>query len=144
MRQYLIATTLTALFCLPAAAQYPPPGGMAPPAGTAQPPRPVSGPLPGTLPAPMLGSIVNPGLGFYKSGGVLVGSQGYYPYDTGDMLLGGTEGLARFTGYFAMVYPTPPGGEFGAFGPDGSASGVCAPGSASGHGHGLRHGLFRK
>jgi hypothetical protein len=103
------------------------------------------GPAPGTLSGPMVGSIVNPGLGFYKSGGVLVGSQGYYPYDTGAFLLGGTDGLARYTGFFAMVYPSAPGGEFGAFGPDPMGPGVCAPGSpASGHGHGTRHGLFRR
>jgi len=41
--------------------------------------------------------------GFYKSGGVLVGSNGYFPYDTGAYLLGGTDGLARSMGFYTMV-----------------------------------------
>src|SRR5437763_1247902 len=107
MNRYAIAAALAALLGPTADAQMPPPGGT-PPGGMPAPAAPAASPLPGTLIVDPV-QIANPRLGFYKSGGVLVGSNGYYPYDTGAILLGGTEGLVRFTGYFAMVFPPPPG-----------------------------------
>jgi hypothetical protein len=74
----------------------------------------------------------NPGLGFYKSGNVLVGSNGYYPYDTGDYALAGFAGLARQSGFFTMVGP---GGFYGPapFGTGNDGGAYCPP--RHGHGH---------
>ena len=72
-------------------------------------PHPLEPPPVTVAPAPKPEPIVipvtaaKPPQGFYKSGGVLVGADGYYPFDTGDYLLGGTQGLARSTGFFYMV-----------------------------------------
>lgn len=54
---------------------------------------------------------------FYKSGNVLIGSAGYFPYDTGEYALAGFDGVARYSGYFTMM-PSP-----GAVG----FSGACSP-----------------
>jgi hypothetical protein len=42
----------------------------------------------------------------------VVGAYGFYPYDTGDWLLGGTEGLTRQSGSFTMVGPGVSSGVF--------------------------------
>ena len=72
-------------------------------------PVPVAPPGPGaaTPPAPIVIPITSskPPSGFYKSGGVLVGADGYYPFDTGHYLLGGFDGLTRYSGSFVMVPP---------------------------------------
>jgi hypothetical protein len=51
------------------------------------------------------GSPPGPAIPFHKSGGVVVGAYGYYPYDTGAWLLADTDGLTRQSGSFTMVYP---------------------------------------
>lgn len=51
------------------------------------------------------GARPGPAIPFHKSGGVVVGAYGFYPYDTGNWLLGGTEGLTRQSGSFTMVGP---------------------------------------
>lgn len=56
------------------------------------------------------GATPGPAIPFHKSGGVVVGVYGLYPYDTGEWLLGGTDGLTRQSGSFTMVYPGLPGG----------------------------------
>ena len=75
-------------------------------------PVPVAPPGPGaaTPPAPIVIPITSakPPSGFYKSGGVLVGADGYYPFDTGHYLLGGFDGLTRYSGSFVMVPPGAP------------------------------------
>jgi hypothetical protein len=60
---------------------------------------------------------------------VVVGVYGYYPYDTGHWLLGGTDGLTRQSGAFTMVYP--------------EASGAVAAPHGS-HFHGKLFGKFHK
>jgi hypothetical protein len=74
--------------------------------GDAQ-PTPVAPPAPGVTPAPIVIPITSakPPAGYYKSGGVLVGADGYYPFDTGKYLLGGFDGLARYSGTYYMVSP---------------------------------------
>jgi hypothetical protein len=42
---------------------------------------------------------------FHKSGGVVAGAYGFYPYDSGEWLLGDTMGSTRQSGSFTMVYP---------------------------------------
>lgn len=51
------------------------------------------------------GARPGPAIPYHKSGSVVVGAYGFYPYDTGDWLLGGTEGLTRQSGSFTMVSP---------------------------------------
>jgi hypothetical protein len=50
-----------------------------------------------------------PHLPIYKSGGQILGRDGIYPYDSGEYLLSGTDGLARFSGGFTMELPGAPG-----------------------------------
>jgi len=102
MKQYAIALVLTALLSVPAIAQ--PPIAFGPP-----PAIPHQTVLPGPTPSPGP-PVPNTGVyGFYKSGGVLVGSNGYFPYDTGAYLMGGTDGLARSMGYYTMQPMAPSG-----------------------------------
>jgi hypothetical protein len=120
-----------------AAAQFPilpgqAPGGLVTPPPRLPPPPAVPGPVP--TPGP---PIITPGLGFYKSGGVHYGADGWLPYDSGYYLLGGTDGFARSTGYFRMEYPEPPPG---AFGPQAGAAGA-GPGCAPAH---PLHRLFHR
>ena len=73
-----------------------------------------------------------PAIPFHKSGGVVVGTQGLYPFDTGNVLLGGTEGFHRYAGSFTMVGPGHPMFDE-------------APPAPAGRGHFLgRHGRFCK
>lgn len=64
---------------------------------------PVGAPAPNVFVPP--GTPAGPAIPFAKSGGLVVGVYGYYPYDTGAWLLGGTDGLTRQSGAFTMVYP---------------------------------------
>lgn len=41
----------------------------------------------------------------YKSGGQILGRDGIYPYDSGEYLLGGADGLTRYGGSFTMELP---------------------------------------
>lgn len=68
-----------------------------------------SGPPPGPAPGPIIIPVTSakPPYGYYKSGGVLVGADGYLPFDTGPYLLGGFDGLTRYSGSFVMVPPGP-------------------------------------
>jgi hypothetical protein len=70
-------------------------------------PTPIAPPTPAATPAPIVipVPVVKPPEGYYKSGNVLVGADGYYPFDTGRYLLGGFDGLARYHGTYYMVSP---------------------------------------
>jgi len=92
MARYAIPTVLLVLFAPLAGAQ---------PITTGPPLAPAPGPI--IIPVP----TVKPPYGYYKSGGVLVGADGYLPFDTGPYLLGGFEGLTRYYGSFVMVPPVP-------------------------------------
>ncbi|MBY0456434.1 MAG: hypothetical protein K2V38_03795 [Gemmataceae bacterium] len=80
---------------------------------TVLPVRPPEGPLTTPpLPGPPVGfqpttdaPATGPGLPIYKSGGLVVGLYGQYPYDTGNWLLGGTDGTTRQSGAFMMTFP---------------------------------------
>jgi hypothetical protein len=116
MTRYVVATALLVSLA-PAAGAQPVP--INPPPGTVSAPGPIVIPI----------TSAKPPSGFYKSGGVLVGADGYYPFDTGPYLLGGYEGLTRYSGSFVMV---PPGGAHAApAGPELAAPVYAAP--YSGH-----------
>jgi opacity protein-like surface antigen len=81
-------------------------------------PAPITLPVPGAVlpppPPPALyrpdvyippGTPAGPAIPFIKSNGVIAGAYGFYPYDSGDWMLGGTLGLYRSSGSFTMVYP---------------------------------------
>ncbi|MDY3557151.1 hypothetical protein R5W24_006338 [Gemmata sp. JC717] len=110
---------------------YPPstPPPPAPPVGvtpTLEAP-PVGAPAPNVFVPP--GTPPGPAFPFAKSGGLVVGVYGYYPYDTGVWLRGGTDGLTRQSGAFTMVYP--------------ESTGVVVGPVSHGHFHGkLRCGPF--
>lgn len=86
---------------------YPPSTPPVPPPPVAVQPTvenpPVGAPAPNVFVPP--GTPPGPAIPFVKSGGLVVGVYGYYPYDTGNWLLGGTDGLTRQSGAFTMVYP---------------------------------------
>lgn len=104
MKRYAIAVVLLALLGTFASAQVPPPIGKPQPLPGTAPPGPGGpAPKPGTASIVIPVTAVKPPQGFYKSGGVLVGADGYFPFDTGDYLLGGTQGLTRSTGLFYMI-----------------------------------------
>ena len=92
MTRFAIAAVLAAALS-PAAGAQPAPVTVSPPVAV----------LP-TVPAEFAG----PAIPFHKSGGVIVGTRGLYPFDTGDWLLGGTEGVNRYAGSFTMVGPGNP------------------------------------
>lgn len=111
MRRFIAALVLTALVAPRGDAQ---PVPVAPPGPGAKevpiaPPGPGAKviPAPAPVPAPIVIPVttVKPPAGYYKSGGVLVGADGYYPFDTGPYLLGGFDGLTRYSGTFYMVSP---------------------------------------
>ena len=91
MTRFLLAAVLVAALGSAAGAQQPVPAP--------QPFPPVAVQLP--LTPPPLG----PAIPFHKSGGLVVGVYGLYPYDTGYWLLGDTQGVTRQSGAFTMVYP---------------------------------------
>ena len=85
--------------------------------------NPPAHPTPPPTPGP---PVTTPGAGFYKSGGVFIGAGGIYPYDSGNWLLGGTDGFARSVGTFTMVPGTNAGlgaGDYGAAAP----AAACGP-----------------
>lgn len=111
MTRFAIPAVLAAALGPAAVAQPPAPAQPAPPA----PPPEVVPVVPAPVPPPPAvyrpnvyvppGAAPGPAIPFHKSTGVVVGAYGYYPYDTGDWLLGGTEGLTRQSGSFTMVHP---------------------------------------
>jgi len=97
MTRFAIAAVLVTLHAACGKAQ---PVPVAPPG-----PGGVKAPAPLPAPAPIIIPVTSakPPSGYYKSGGVLVGADGYYPFDTGAYLLGGFDGLTRYSGSFYMV-----------------------------------------
>lgn len=94
------------------------------PIGPPPPLPPLNVILPGPVPTPGP-PVPLGGPGFYKSGGVQVGLNGAYPYDSGWYLLAGMDGLTRVSGTFTMVPAGPNPWGCGA-----GAGGNCgAPGS---------------
>jgi hypothetical protein len=93
MTRFAVATVLAAILAPLAMAQ-------------SRPPAPIDPPLPPPTPIVIPIQTAPPAAGYYKSGGRLVGADGYYPFDTGYYLKPGYEGLARSTGTFVMV-PAP-------------------------------------
>jgi hypothetical protein len=136
MRRFVIAAVLVAALGPAVGAQQPIP--------TQPPPKPQPVPampvpqlpeLPPVPPPPAVyhpdvyvppGARPGPAIPFHKSTGVVVGAYGFYPYDTGEWLLGGTDGLTRQSGSFTMVAP-----------------GVFPAAPARRHPH-LNHPLFRR
>jgi hypothetical protein len=98
MARYVVPIILLVLFA-PLASAQPIPSG------------PALAPAPGPIIIPI--PTVKPPYGYYKSGGVLVGADGYLPFDTGPYLLGGYEGLTRYSGSFVMVPPAPLSAPYG-------------------------------
>jgi hypothetical protein len=93
------ASSLLLLWLAPlAAAQYAPPPSLPVPIRP-----PTAPPSPGPVVIPI--TSAKPPSGYYRSGGVLVGGDGYFPFDTHSYLLGGYEGLTRYWGSFVMVPP---------------------------------------
>lgn len=45
----------------------------------------------------------------FTSGGQILGRDGIYPYDSGEYLLGGVDGLTRYRGGFTMELPSSEG-----------------------------------
>jgi len=118
MTRYSIPALLLLSFTMPVGAQpYPAsPGPM--PVG----PAPVLGGAPVTIQV-LAGK---PPVGFFKSGSVLVGENGYYPFDTGAYALGGYDGLTRQYGSFVMV-PVSSASQFSNSVPTISESPVISP-----------------
>jgi hypothetical protein len=131
MTRLALAAALVAALGPTAGAQQlptvPPPAPVAAPPGVAV-PAPVAAvpdvpgvpvPLPPAVFRPNVyvppGAQPGPAIPFHKSTGVVVGAYGYYPYDTGNWLLGGTDGQTRQSGSFTMVGSAfvPPGPTFG-------------------------------
>jgi hypothetical protein len=97
MTRHSITALLWLSFTAPVGAQPYPAGPGTTPVG----PAPVLGGAPITIQV-LAGK---PPVGFFKSGSVLVGENGYYPFDTGAYALGGYDGLTRQYGSFVMVPP---------------------------------------
>ncbi|MCI0703868.1 MAG: hypothetical protein L0241_22655 [Planctomycetia bacterium] len=122
MKRYAIAAALLAVFGTSAAAQPVPSVPLPPPVLPAAPPPPPVRYLPPIIPP-------GPAIPFIKSGGIVVGADGYYPYDTGLYLLG-NGGADRYGGYFTMAFP-------------GSLAGDFSVGPTNGHPW-FRNGHFRR
>ena len=109
MKRYAIAAMLLAVFGASVSAQ-PGPSPPLPPPGLNTPLPPIlvlpPGPPPSNVRYAPPTIPAGPAIPFYKSGNVLVGADGYYPYDTGLYLLADTQ-VARYGGYFTMAYPPP-------------------------------------
>lgn len=122
MKRYAIAAALLAVFGTSALAQPTPSMPLPPPVLPPGPPPPSVRYLPPTIPP-------GPAIPYYKSGGVVVGTDGYYPYDTGLYLLADTR-VDRYGGYFTMSFSSSSAGDFS---------------SAPTNGHPwVRHGHFRR
>ena len=102
------------------------------PPGTVPPGTPLPPPPPPAVYQPDVyvrpGTPPGPAIPYHKSTGLVIGAYGFYPYDTGDWLLGGTQGVTRSRGSFTMVYP-------------GAASTASPPCSDT---SGCKRGLFRR
>jgi hypothetical protein len=147
MKRFVFAALAAAALGAPAPAQpvpvrpLPAPGlglGIGPPPVplyAVAPPTAVPVPNPPPVPpAPTYVGPPGPAVVFQKSGGTLVGLYGYYPYDTGNYLLG--DGVvSRQAGFFTMVYP---GGNFP---PAASAGNDSPPTYAPSH---FKHRLFHR
>jgi hypothetical protein len=98
---------------------------------------PTAVPVPNPPPVPPAPTYVGPpgpAIPFQKSGGTLVGLYGYYPYDTGNYLLG--DGVvSRQAGFFTMVYP---GGNFP---PPAASASDALPAYAPSH---FKHKFFHR
>jgi hypothetical protein len=114
MRQFICAAVMVAVFGSSVGAQPIPTVPLQPPRVPATPQMPQPQPLPPDPPPPAAyqpnvvvppGVQPGPAIPFHKSTGVVVGAYGLYPYDTGNWLLGGTDGLTRQSGSFTMVFP---------------------------------------
>jgi hypothetical protein len=149
MKRFALAAVLVAAFGPAAGAQFgpnaPPAPGAAPTTGPNLATRPneglgrdlLPGPLPpwpsdippaGPIPSPVpptptYTGPAGPAFPYQKSGGLIVGTTGLYPYDSGAWLLGGSDGLTRQSGAFTMVYPNgnaePPASYLPAYVPSG-------------------------
>jgi hypothetical protein len=87
--------------------------------------NPPAHPTPPPTPGP---PVTTPGAGFYKSGGVFIGTGGVYPYDSGNWLVGGTDGFARSVGTFTMVPGVSAAAGAGGWGDGGAApAAACGP-----------------
>jgi hypothetical protein len=90
---------------VPSPYSYPIPPAMTP-VPPPPPPPPTAVPVPNPSPVPPAPTYVGPpgpAVPFQKSGGTLAGLYGYYPFDTGNYLLG--DGVrSRQAGFFTMVY----------------------------------------
>jgi hypothetical protein len=113
MTRFVLATTMVVVFGSAAFAQ-PLPNPV--PVITPQTLVPVPHPNP-VPPFPTYAGPPGPAIPFVKSGGRVVGLDGYYPYDTGLYLLAG-DAVSRQAGYFTMVFP------------NGNAPGTDAPPAA--------------
>ncbi len=115
MKRFVIAAFFAAALGTPLLAQpIPLRSGVGigpPPVPLLMPTPPTAVPVPNPPPVPPMPTYSGPPgpvVVFQKSGGTLVGLHGYYPYDTGNYLLG--DGIvSRQAGFFTMVYP---GGNF--------------------------------
>ncbi|WP_171469354.1 hypothetical protein [Frigoriglobus tundricola] len=144
MTRFAIAAVLAVVFAQAVGAQPAPaaspispvPPGTLPsstiPPGTVPPGTPLPPPPPPAVYQPDVyvppGAPPGPAIPYHKNTGLVVGAYGFYPYDTGEWLLGGSEGVTRSRGSFTMVYPAPKA----------TASVPCA--DTSGH----KHGFFRR
>jgi hypothetical protein len=99
MKRFVIAAVLAAALGTSAGAQPVP--EMPIPVPPLPPPPAVYHPDVYVPPGAQPGSAIP----FHKSGGVVVGAYGFYPYDTGEWLLGDVQGTTRQSGSFTMVYP---------------------------------------
>jgi hypothetical protein len=114
MKRFVLATALVVVFGSAAFAQPLP--NLIP---VTMPPTAVPVPHPDPVPPiPTYAGPPGPAIPYFKSGGRVVGTDGYYPYDTGLYLLAGTA-VSRQAGYFTMVFP------------NGNAVGNDAPPAAS-------------
>lgn len=111
MKRFVLAAMIAAALGAPAPAQPVPGLGVPPYTVPYPPPPPTAVPVPNPPPVPPAPTYVGPpgpSVVFQKSGGTLVGLYGYYPFDTGNYLLG--DGVvSRQAGFFTMVYT---GGNF--------------------------------
>jgi hypothetical protein len=128
MTRFFLATALVAALGPVAAAQQPPPLALpAPP--PAPPPLPPTPTPPVAVQLPQSPPPFGPAIPYHKSGGILVGPYGVYPYDTGWWLLGDTHGQTRQSGSFTMVYPDVP---------------YAAPAAPSAKHQWIKRGIFHK
>jgi hypothetical protein len=107
MNRYALAAIFLGMIGSSAVAQTPISGATPP----WSPPSPQSPPQPIYPPPPSPGVIRVPSgqpmVGYYKMDALLVGADGFYPYDTGEYNLAGLQGNARSFGTFVITLPSP-------------------------------------